>query len=239
MTIKVLGICGSPRNGGNSEFLLDLALEAAKECAPDEVEIRKVSFAGKTLKGCISCYKCVGNKGICVMRDQDDTQEIIDAFIDADAVIYSVPIYHMGLPGLVKAYIDRLGMFIMTSNDLKAPRYMKAISCIAQGDCIFSGQEMTIMQIMCHATVTGNIYVPGATPECYIGAGGWTMLELDTECIKRQYEQGRKEQEFTVNGAKSIGTRVVETVQIIQAGIAGKREELQDKPAYEFLLKRV
>ena len=47
MKVRVLGIAGSPRRKGNSEFLLEQALEAAKSAAPEQVETEFYSMAGK------------------------------------------------------------------------------------------------------------------------------------------------------------------------------------------------
>jgi len=238
-TIKVLGISASPRKNGNSEYLLDLALEEAKKTAPDQVETELYSIANKKYSGCISCFYCVPNKGKCAFSEKDDTQEILDKWLAADAIIYSLPVYHMGIPAQLKAIIDRLGMYLMTSNDLKVTRTMKAVGCIAQGDCLFSGQEASMMQIIHHALVTGCVYVPGSSPECYIGAGGWTMRELDKDVIKRRSEEGRLEQQFTTVGAASIGKLCVQTVQIIHSGVAANQEQLKQEGPYDFLLKKM
>ncbi|HAE42340.1 MAG TPA: flavodoxin family protein, partial [Clostridiales bacterium] len=54
--IKVLGISGSPRKG-NSQFLLDIALESAKMVS-DEVEVESYSIRGKKFGGCVMCQNC-------------------------------------------------------------------------------------------------------------------------------------------------------------------------------------
>lgn len=237
--IKVLGISASPRKKGNSEYLLDLALEEAAKTAPGLVETEVYSIAGKKYSGCTSCFYCVGSKGVCALREKDDTQEALDKWMAADVVIYSLPVYHMGIPAQLKAIIDRLGMYLMTSNELKVSRTMKAVGCIAQGDCLFSGQEAAIMQIMHHAMVAGCVYVPGASPECYIGCGGWTMRELDKDFIQRKSEEGRMEQVFTTTGAASVGKMCVQTAQIIRAGVEANQEQLKKDSPYEFLLKHM
>ena len=58
-TVRLLGICGSPRKTGNSRFLLDRAVAAAKETAPEAVETELYSFAGKEIAPCISCFRCM------------------------------------------------------------------------------------------------------------------------------------------------------------------------------------
>src|SRR5659263_212162 len=94
--LKVLGICGSPRKG-NSEFLLEKAMEAATSVKLDIVECTTYSIRGKKFSPCVACGRCVALDGECIIKD--DFQELRDLWVQADVIIYSVPIYHMGMPG--------------------------------------------------------------------------------------------------------------------------------------------
>jgi len=57
VTHKVLGIAGSPRRGGNSETLLDRALDGARETAPDAV-IEKIVLDEMRIGPCKNCGYC-------------------------------------------------------------------------------------------------------------------------------------------------------------------------------------
>ncbi len=102
--IKVLGICGSPRVG-NSKFLLEEALDSAK-AVNDNVEVEYYSIRGKKFSGCVMCQACAKD-GECIIKD--DFQELLEKWIEADVILYSVPVYHMGMPAQLKAFLDRLG----------------------------------------------------------------------------------------------------------------------------------
>ncbi|HEB31796.1 MAG TPA: flavodoxin family protein, partial [Spirochaetes bacterium] len=65
MIINVLGINGSPRLG-NSQYLLDHALENASEVDRENVKIDTYSMKGKTMNPCIACSHCVKHHGDCV-----------------------------------------------------------------------------------------------------------------------------------------------------------------------------
>jgi multimeric flavodoxin WrbA len=57
LKVKLLAISGSPRAGGNTEWLLDQAIDEAKKVAIEwkvEIEIDKYSTAGKFFLPCIS-----------------------------------------------------------------------------------------------------------------------------------------------------------------------------------------
>ena len=99
--MKVLGIMGSPRIGGNSDILLDEALAGAKAAG---AEVEKIILDKKKIAGCKDCKKC-NEAGICVLKD--DMLEIHKKILDADAIIHSVPVYFWSMTSQMKAYLDR------------------------------------------------------------------------------------------------------------------------------------
>jgi multimeric flavodoxin WrbA len=99
--MKVLGIMGSPRVGGNSDILLDQALAGAKEAG---AEVQKIILDKKKISGCHDCKKC-NETGICVIKD--DMLEIHKKILDADAIIHSCPVYFWSMTSQMKAYLDR------------------------------------------------------------------------------------------------------------------------------------
>ena len=99
--MKVLGILGSPRVGGNSDILLEQALAGAKDSGG---EVEKIILSKKKISGCLDCGKC-NETGICVIKD--DMQEIHKKILEADVVIHSVPVYFWAMTSQMKAYLDR------------------------------------------------------------------------------------------------------------------------------------
>lgn len=99
--MKVLGIMGSPRIGGNSDILLDQALAAAKEAG---AEVEKIILVKKKISGCYDCKKC-NESGLCAV--EDDMAEIRQKILEATAVIHSVPVYFWAMTSQMKAYLDR------------------------------------------------------------------------------------------------------------------------------------
>ena len=99
--MKVLGILGSPRLGGNSDLLLEQALTGAKDAG---VETEKIVLRQKKISGCLDCEKC-NETGICVIKD--DMLEIHKKILAADTVIHSVPVYFWSMTAQMKAYLDR------------------------------------------------------------------------------------------------------------------------------------
>ena len=99
--MKVLGIYGSPRKGGNSDQLLDKALEGARSIG---AEIATVYARKLKMGGCLECGGC-DKTGTCVVKD--DMQLVYPLMDEADVIIIASPIFFYGLTSQVKAIIDR------------------------------------------------------------------------------------------------------------------------------------
>ncbi len=99
--MKLLGVLGSPRIGGNSDILLDEALEGARGGG---AEVEKIILAHKRISGCMACERC-NEKGVCAI--DDDMKEIYKKILEADAIIHSVPVYFWSMTAQMKAYLDR------------------------------------------------------------------------------------------------------------------------------------
>lgn len=99
--MKVLGIYGSPRKGGNSDQLLDRALEGATQAG---AEVSRVYVRDLKMEGCRECAGC-DKTGKCVV--QDDIQKVYPLLQEADVIVLSSPIFFYGLSSQAKALIDR------------------------------------------------------------------------------------------------------------------------------------
>lgn len=113
--IKVLGLHGSPRHGGNSELLLDEALRGAADAG---AETRKIRLAKLMIAGCTECNDCYSN-GECSIAD--DMDRVYTALEWADRIIFSSSIFFMGLPSQAKAAVDRTQRYWVMKYVLKQP----------------------------------------------------------------------------------------------------------------------
>lgn len=227
--LKVLGIAGSPRKGGNSEYLLAQVMEEAGQ-VDEDVEIKTYSIAGKKFAPCLACSKCVELKGECVQKD--DFQQLKDEWLKADVVIYSVPVYHMTIPGQLRCFMDRLGKSLSSYYGGMIAKNVKVIGAIAQGVHIFSGQEHTMTDIINHALLMGCVPVGGDTWEsAYIGGGGWTFNEREKDALKKHYERGDLEAVVAVRAARSVGKRAAQFALMLKEGAIVKREMLEKEEA--------
>lgn len=99
--MKVLGIYGSPRKGGNSDQLLDKALEGARAA---EAEITRVYTRDLEMCGCVECGGC-DKTGKCVV--EDDMQDVYPLMEEANVIFLASPIFFYGITAQAKALVDR------------------------------------------------------------------------------------------------------------------------------------
>ncbi len=99
--MKFVGILGSARKGGNTEVLLDLALEEARAHGDTTT---KIALRDKSIAPCDGCMGCA-RTGRCVIRD--DMEEIYQAIREGDGIIWATPVYYWSMSGLTKIALDR------------------------------------------------------------------------------------------------------------------------------------
>ncbi|NPV44936.1 MAG: flavodoxin family protein [Firmicutes bacterium] len=101
--MKVVGICGSPREKGNTEFFVRLALNKLNE---EGFETQFISLKDKKIEACRGCYSCAKAKECAI---KDDFQEIFSEMVNADGIILGSPVYHSSITPKLKALLDRAG----------------------------------------------------------------------------------------------------------------------------------
>jgi len=99
--MKTIGILGSARRGGNTEILLDVALEEARDLGGST---SKIVLRDKVIAPCDGCMGCT-QTGDCIVRD--DMQEVYEQIREADGIIWATPVYYWSMSGLTKNALDR------------------------------------------------------------------------------------------------------------------------------------
>ena len=99
--MKIVGILGSPREGGNTEIFLDVALEEAQK---NGVIIDKISLRDKSIAPCDGCLGCT-QTGKCVI--EDDGQEVYNKMLEAEGIIWATPVYFWSMTSHTKTLMDR------------------------------------------------------------------------------------------------------------------------------------
>lgn len=104
--MKILGISAGTKNGTNDAMCRE-ALMGAKEMGAEVEFIRLLDLDLKPCTGCIACVNQVmqGKKSKCVIKD--DFAWLDEKMLDADGIIFTIPIFEKGAPAIFKIVQDR------------------------------------------------------------------------------------------------------------------------------------
>lgn len=100
-TITIVGIYGSPLKGGNTDTLLDAALNGAEDAG---ATIQRIYLRDLDFVPCQNCGFC-SKKGVC--RIEDDMGTVYEALEQSDVILLAAPIYFCSMSAQAKAMVDR------------------------------------------------------------------------------------------------------------------------------------
>ena len=149
--MKVVGISGSPRKGGNTECLVN---ECLNEFVSQSWTASKFYLSEKTINPCIGCETCV-ESGVCVING-DDAGLLFDELINCDAVIIGSPVYYRNVTAQLKAVFDR--SFVDKRSKLLMGKPGGAIT-VGRGEG--AGQGIVLTVIYNYLLSCGALPVPG------------------------------------------------------------------------------
>ena len=145
----VLGICGSPKKGGNTEFLVDEALRVASERG---FLTEKLLCSRLRVTFCKDCGDCSKGK-VCPI--DDDMATFREALLKADGIIAASPVYFGTVTAQLKAVFDRTILLRRQGFKLK-----NKVGCaITVGGARNGGQEKTVDTIHSWMHLHGMIVV--------------------------------------------------------------------------------
>lgn len=101
--MKVLGLVGSPREGGNTEIMVKEILEGSSE---NGAETKIYNLNELDIKACQACMHCKSHDGEC--KTDDDMQILYKELAESDAFVLGSPIYMWQMTAQAKLFTDRL-----------------------------------------------------------------------------------------------------------------------------------
>ena len=119
--MKVIGVISSAREDSNSAAMVRSALHGAASWGLKTEEIYLPSCDLKSCTGCLTCLTA----GKC--RQSDGFNELRNRLYQADGIIWGSPTYAGAPNAIMKNFIDRLGMYEMSTSSLGG-KYMAGIS---------------------------------------------------------------------------------------------------------------
>ena len=113
--MRVLGIAGSPRRGGNTDLLL---AEVMRGAASRGAKVKTIILSQLSIAPCQHCDACL-ETGKCKVKD--DMQMVYKELERADRVVLASPVHFMGVTAQTKAMIDRCQALWVRKYILKQP----------------------------------------------------------------------------------------------------------------------
>ena len=152
--MKVLGVNGSPRAGGNTASMLRTVLV---ELEKEGFETEFLQLGGNLVHGCTACRACFELKnGRCVIED-DMINSCIGKMVEADAILLGSPTYFSNLTPELKALIDRAGYVAKANGEIFRRKVGAAVVAVRRAG------GMHVFNSINHFFFISNMIVPGST----------------------------------------------------------------------------
>jgi multimeric flavodoxin WrbA len=183
--MRIIGISGSPRIGGNTDTILQEALNAAQE---QGATVKLMRLSDYNLQPCNACATCFKTQK-CVI--DDDGERIYQEILKADGVILGSPAYFQAITAQTKTFIDRIGYLALARGRKDFAGKVGGVIAVARR----SGVADTCNQMITFVTAVRMI----------VPSGGRTFA------IARDKGEVTKDKEGMDN-AKYLGKIMVQTI---------------------------
>ena len=158
MSKKIVVITGSPRSNGNSFAMTKAFIEAAEAKGHT---VTRFDAAMKNVGGCHACETCFKTGKACSF--DDDFNTIAPAILEADAVVFTMPVYWYSIPAQIKGVIDKMFSFCVAGKDI-AGKKCALITCCEEHDMsVMDGVRIPIERTaaLLKWEMAGEVLVPG------------------------------------------------------------------------------
>ena len=158
MSKKIVVITGSPRKNGNSFAMTEAFIKAAEA---KEHNVTRFDAAMMKIGGCHACETCFKTGKACSF--DDDFNTIAPAILEADAVVFTAPVYWYSIPAQIKGVIDRIYSLVIGGKDI-AGKECALITCCEEDDMsVMDGVRIPIERsaALLKWKMVGEVLVPG------------------------------------------------------------------------------
>lgn len=158
MSKKIVVITGSPRKKGNSFAMTDAFIQAAEAKGHT---ITRFDAAMKNVGGCRACETCFKTGKACSF--DDDFNNIAPAILEADAVVFSMPVYWYSIPAQIKGVIDRLFSFVIGGKDIAGKECAIIVCCEENDMSVMDGVRIPLERsaTLMKWKMVGEVLIPG------------------------------------------------------------------------------
>lgn len=155
---KIVVITGSPRKGGNSFAMTDSFIKAAEAKGHT---ITRFDAAMMKIGGCRACETCYSTGKACSF--DDDFNIIAPAILDADAVVFTMPVYWYSIPAQIKGVIDRLFSLVVGGKEISGKECALITCCEEDDKSVMDGVRIPIERsaALMKWNMVGEVLIPG------------------------------------------------------------------------------
>ncbi len=156
--MKITVITGSPRRNGNTFAMVDAFIKAAEAKGH---EVVRFDAAMMHIGGCHACMTCFKTGKACSF--DDDFNIIAPHILDADAIVYAMPLYWYSIPAQIKGVIDRVFSFYVAEKPIQGKK-MGLICCCEEDDVtMLDGIRIPMERTaaLLKWDIVGEVLVPG------------------------------------------------------------------------------
>ena len=158
MNKKVVVITGSTRKNGNSAAMAEAFIKAAEEKGHT---VTRFDAAMMNVGGCHACETCFKSGKACSF--DDDFNTIAPHILEADDIVFAMPVYWYSIPGQIKNVIDKIYSFCVAGKDV-AGKGCGLIACCEEEDMtVLDGVRMPLERsaALLKWHMIGEVLIPG------------------------------------------------------------------------------
>lgn len=158
MSKKVVVITGSPRKNGNSFAMTESFIKAAQEKGHS---VTRFDAAMMESGGCRACETCFSTGKACTF--DDDFNKIAPAILEADALVFTMPVYWYSIPAQIKGVIDRIYSLVVGGKDISGKECALIACCEEEDLSVLDGVRIPMERTAAlnKWTMVGEVLVPG------------------------------------------------------------------------------
>lgn len=148
----VVLISGSPRAGGNTEYMLNIC---GTELENAGLSTKLISLRGKPIQSCIACGQC-SKLGKCALND--GLNDMLPDIREADGFIIGAPVYFGTARGDVMNLLQRVAMVARANGNWLSRKIGGPVVVARRGGHSATLQEMLMMFFISDMIVPGANY---------------------------------------------------------------------------------
>ena len=162
MSKKIVVITGSPRKNGNSFAMTDAFIQAARQKGHS---VTRFDAAMMKIGGCHACETCYQTGKACSF--DDDFNIIAPAILEADAVVFTMPVYWYSIPAQIKGVIDRMYALVVGGKDIAGTECALIACCEEEDMAVLDGVRIPMERTAAlnQWKMVGEVLIPGVLEE--------------------------------------------------------------------------